>query len=359
MEGIARFNFEILKRIVKDHPEDEFYFFFDRPYSEKFIFAENVIPVVLFPPTRHPILMVLWQEFMVKKELKKIKPDVFFSGDTYMPLNPKVPTVLVSHDLAFLHFTDNVKFADKKYYNYFFPRFHNKADKLIAVSKFTKRDIEDKYRIASSKIDVVYNAANGHLKPTDEMTKQKVKEKLTEGNPYFVYLGSIHPRKNLVNLIKAFNVFKSNSENDYYLVIIGRPAWKTEEFYKALESSPFRDRIITKQVDRSELPEYIGSADALFYVSLFEGFGIPILEGFEAGIPVVTSNLSSMPEVADEAAILVDPRSPESIAGAMTDLALDPTLRDSLVKKGFERLKYFSWDVSAKKTYDIIKEVAK
>jgi len=359
MEGIARFNFEILKRIVKNHPEDEFYFFFDRPYSEIFIFAENVTPIVLNPPTRHPILMVFWQEIMVKRMLKKLKPDMFFSGDTYMPLNPEVPTVLVSHDLAFLHFNDNVKIADKKYYNYFFPRFHKKADRIIAVSKFTKKDIEDKYNIDSSKINVVYNSANGHFKPIDDKVKKKVKDKLTEGSPYFVYLGSIHPRKNLVNLIKAFNVFKREDKNDYYLVIIGRPAWKTQEFYKVLESSPYKDKIITMQVNRSELPEYIGSADAMFYVSLFEGFGIPILEGFEAGIPVVTSNLSSMPEVAEDSAILVDPRSPESIASAMTNLSLNPELRDAMVKKGFERLKYFSWDVSAKKTYDIIKEVVK
>lgn len=357
MEGIARFNFEILKRIVKEHPEDEFYFFFDRPYSDKFIFADNVFPIVLFPPTRHPLLMIIWQEFMVKKELKRLKPDLFFTGDTYMPLNPKVPTVLVSHDLAFLHFKDNVGFFDKNYYNFFFPKFHSKADKIIAVSKFTKIDIIDKYGIDSKKIDVVYNAANGHFKPIEEEVKQQVKDKLTGGNPYFVYLGSIHPRKNLVNLIKAFNVFKNENENDYHLVIIGRPAWKTQEFYKTLESSPYRDKIITKQVKREELPEYIGSAEAMFYVSLFEGFGIPILEGFEAGIPVVTSNLSSMPEVAEDAAILVDPRSPKSIAGAMKDLSIDDELKKSLIQKGFERLKYFSWDISAKKTYKIMKEV--
>lgn len=358
MEGIARFNYEILKRVVKNHPEDQFYFFFDRPYSKHFIFADNVIPKVMFPPTRHPILMAIWQEIMVKKQLKKIKPDLFFSGDTYMPLNPGVKTVIVSHDLAFLHFDDHTKFFDKNYYRFFFKRFHKKADHIIAVSEFTKNDIIDKYDINSSKIDVVYNSANGHFNKISEEIKLKTKQELTGGDPYFVYLGSIHPRKNLVNLIKAFNIFKSNNHNNYKLIIIGRPAWKTQEFYKTLDASPYKSSIITKQVEREDLPNYIGSADGMFYVSLFEGFGIPILEGFEAEIPVVTSNLSSMPEVAKDAAILVDPKSPDSIALAMKKLSLDPSLRKSLVEKGKNRLNDFSWDESAEKVYKIMKEVA-
>jgi len=169
---------------------------------------------------------------------------------------------------------------------------------------------------------------------------------------------NIHPRKNIANLIKAFDLFKSKTDNNYHLAIIGRPAWKTEEYYKALDTSPYRNYIVTKQLKREDLPEVIGSSDAMFYVSLFEGFGIPILEGFEAGIPVVTSNTSSMPEVANDAAILVNPKSIESIANAMKEISESKTLRQSLIKKGFERLKNFSWDKSAAKTYEIIKSVA-
>ena len=358
MEGIARFNYEILKRIVKNNPEDQFYFYFDRPYSQKFIFGDNVTPKVLYPPTRHPILLTYWLEFKLKKELKKLKPDLLFSGDTYMPLNSRIPTVIVSHDLAYLHHDNHQRFFDRNYYKFFFKKFHNNAQKIIAVSKFTKEDIVNNYNIASSKIEVVYNSANGHFHPVDTKTKNNTKKELTGGNPYFVYLGSIHPRKNLVNLIKGFNEFKSKNQNDYKLVIIGRPAWKTKDYFKTLKSSPFNKDIITKQITREELPKYIGSAEAMFYVSLFEGFGIPILEGFEAGIPVVTSNISSMPEVAQDAALLVDPHSPKSIAEAMQQLLTDKNLHSSLVKKGNKRLKDFSWDLSAAKTYEILKEVS-
>jgi glycosyltransferase involved in cell wall biosynthesis len=356
MEGIARFNYETLRRIVKDHPEDEFYFFFDRPYSDKFIFGTNVKPIVLYPPTRHPLLIAFWLEFRIKKYLNKLKPDVFLSGDTYIPLNPGVKTVIVSHDLAFLHFPEHMKFSDRVYYNYFFPKFHGKADKIIAVSEFTKKDIIKHYKIEGSKIEVVHNAANGHFYSIAENEKIMYQNLLTGGKPYFVYLGSIHPRKNVVNLIKAFEIFKKNSGSDHCLAIIGRPAWKTTEFYSTLNKSAYKESIITKQIDRSELQGYIGSAEALFYVSFFEGFGIPILEGFEAGVPVVTSVSSSMPEVAGDAALLVDPDSPEEIADAMQQLVKKPELGSSLIQKGSERLNAFSWDESAAKIYKILKD---
>ena len=358
MEGIARFNYEVLKRIVNEHPEDEFYFFFDRPYSKDFIFGDNVIPKVLFPPTRHPLLTTIWLEIILKRELKKIKPDIFFSGDSYMPLNTGIKTLIVSHDLAYLHFPEHQRFFDRNYYKLFFKKFHHAADKIIAVSQFTKNDIVDKYNISQEKIDVVYNAANGHFHPVDNSTKQKIKEKNTKGKPFFTYLGSIHPRKNLTTLIRAFNIFKQNDTQDYHLLIIGRPAWKTKSFYHELNSSPYKEYIITKQIPREQLPDYIASADAMFYISLFEGFGIPILEGFEAGIPVVTSNVSSMPEVAQDAAILVDPHDPTTVAKAMHDIANDKALRQRLIDKGSKRLKDFSWDTSASKVYDAIKTLA-
>ena len=358
MEGIARFNYEILKRIVRDHPGDEFYFFFDRPYSDDFIFGDNVSAKVLMPPTRHPLLTAFWLEVQLKRALKKLKPDIFFSGDSYMPLNSGVKTLIVSHDLAYLHFPDHQRFFDRNYYRLFFEKFHNAADRIIAVSNFTKKDIIEKYNIPPGKIEVVYNAANGHFYPVDESTKQKTRDKISNGKPYFAYLGSIHPRKNLTTLIEGFNIFKRDDDKDYHLVIIGRPAWKTKSFYEALNNSPYKEYIVTRQMPREELPEYIASADAMFYISLFEGFGIPILEGFEAGVPVVTSNVSSMPEVAGDAALLVDPRDASTVARAMHNLAADKDLRSQLVAKGFERLKNFSWEASAAKVYNAMKSLA-
>lgn len=359
MEGIARYNYESLKRIVLAHPEDEFYFLFDRPYSKEFLFASNVIPIHLFPPTRHPFLIVLWFEWMVYRTLKKIDADVFLAGDTYMSLRSKVPSLLVCHDLAYLHYPLHIPPVNRSYYRYFFPRFHRKAAEIIAVSEYTKSDIIRQYDIDPAKITVAHNAPNGHFYPIDPETQESTRQELTGGKPYFIYLGSIHPRKNLENLIEGFNHFRREGFRDHYLVILGRPAWNTHSFYKSLNQSPYKDHIIHIQKKREELPRYIGSAEALCYVSLFEGFGIPILEGFEAGVPVITSNVSSMPEVAGDAAILADPSDHHSIGEAMTRIASDPDTRSECIRKGFEQLRRFSWDRTARILYDRLHTIAR
>lgn len=357
MEGIARYNYESLKRMVLAHPEDEFYFIFDRPYSSSFIFADNVKAIQVFPPTRHPFLIIFWFEWAVYRALKRIKPDVFLSGDTYLSLRSKVPTLLVSHDLAYIHYPDHIPFINRNYYRYFFPRFHRKAKEIIAVSSFTKSDIIKQYGIDEERISVAHNAPNGHFYPVDAVVQEKVRARLTGGRPYFVYLGSIHPRKNLVNLIEGFNRFKETGDHTHCLLIIGRPAWNTSGFYSAINSSPYKKDILHRQFNREELPDYIGSAEALCYISLFEGFGIPILEGFEAGIPVITSLVSSMPEVAGNAAILADPMDPESISKAMNLLANDKELRKSKIEAGKKRLKAFSWEKTASIIYKKLEEI--
>lgn len=359
MEGIARYNYESLKRMVAAHPEDDFYFIFDRPYSKKFILGDNVHPIVLFPPTRHPILMIYWFEWAVSRLLKKLQPDVFLSGDTYLSLRSKTPTLLVSHDLAYLHYPDHIPLSHRLYYRYFFPKFHRKATEIIAVSEFTKNDIIRQYRIEGERITVAYNAGNGHFFPIPESTQIEIRRNFTDGKPYFVYLGSIHPRKNIENLIKGFEQFKSAYGTDHKLVILGRLAWNTGTFLKTWNQSPFKQDIIQTQIPRKDLPRYIGSAEALCYVSLFEGFGIPILEGFEAGVPVITSNVSSMPEVAGNAALLVDPHDPESIKSAMHQIAISPELRKNLVEKGFQRSKDFRWEKTAEILHEKLVKIAR
>ncbi len=358
MEGIARYNYESLKRMVAAHPDDSFYFIFDRPYSKHFMLGENVHPIVLFPPTRHPVLMLYWFEWAIYRLFKKLKPDVFLSGDTYLSLRSDIPTLLVCHDLAYIHYPDHIPLSHRLYYRYFFPRFHRKATEIIAVSEFTKNDIIQQYGISADKITVAYNAGNGHFSPVPESTQIHTRREFTGGKPYFVYLGSIHPRKNIENLIKGFEQFKSKYGTDHKLVILGRLAWNTGTFLKTWKNSPYKQDIIQTQIPRKDLPRYIGSAEALCYVSVFEGFGIPILEGFEAGVPVITSNVSSMPEVAGNAALLVDPHDPGSIQSAMYQLISTPGLKSELIEKGFQRLKYFNWQKTAEILYDRLKKTA-
>lgn len=352
MEGIGRYIFETTKRMVLDHPEDEFYFFFDRAYDPSFIFADNVKPLVLHPQARHPILWYLWFEWSVPYYLKKYDIDVFYSGDTYASMKTSVPTLIVCHDIAYKHYPDHIRVSHKRYYQNNFPKFHKKADHIVAVSNFTKQDIVKTYDIEPSKVTIGYNATPNGFSPLSEDQKRQIREELAEGNPYFIYVGSLHPRKNVVNLIKAFDIFKTDHGTKHKLVLVGRMAWKNEELKKTYETTTHRDDIIlTGHISNEQLPRYLAAAEALTYVSVFEGFGIPILEGMSSGTPVITSNVSSMPEVARDAALLIDPHDPLSIASGMHNIISDDQLRQDLIAKGLKRAKAFSWKNTADHIY--------
>lgn len=157
LEGIGIYTQEIFKRVVKQMPEHDFYFLFDRPFSDEFIFAKNVTPIVVSPPARHPFLWYWWFEKSIPKILKKHQIDLFISPDGYCSLSTDIPQILTIHDLGFEHFPEHTPFLVRNYYRYFTPKFCAKASKILAVSEFTKNDIVAKYGIDKSKIDVVYN----------------------------------------------------------------------------------------------------------------------------------------------------------------------------------------------------------
>lgn len=358
LEGIGWFTYENLKRIVNAHPEHEFFFLFDRPYSQDFIFADNVTPIVLFPQARHPFLYFLWFELSVKFALKRIKPDLFISPDGYLSLGTTIKTLLVFHDLNFEHYPGDLPLLERWYYRTFFPRFARKADRIATVSEFSKQDIMALYNIPASMIDVVYNGANEIYKPLDAEKIKLTRQTHAGGYPYLFFIGSLHPRKNLVNLFKAFDMYRDTRPTPVKLVITGARKWWTKEIETVYNSMKYRDEVIfTGRLTLAEIHRVLGSALALTYVSYFEGFGIPIVEAFRCGTPVITANVTSMPEVADDAAITVDPFNPRAIADAMTRITDDQTLREKLIQKGLLRAEEFTWDKSAERLWKSIEKV--
>lgn len=359
LEGIGWFMFETLQRIVRDHPQHTFYFIFDRKYDEKFIFADNVIPVVIGPPARHVSLFYIWFEYAIPYTLKKIKPDVFVSPDAYNSLRSPFKNLIVIHDLNFEHYPEKMPWLIRKYYRYFTPLFARKADRIATVSEFSKNDIVQQYHISTDKIDVVYNGVNKSYKPVNEDVKKAFKEKYTGGNDFFIYVGALIDRKNLDNLFKAFDQFKKTTKSNTKLLIVGSKMWHNNDLQLTYDAMQYKDDIVfTGRLPIEELCRATASALALTYVSYFEGFGIPILEAFAAGVPVITSNVTSMPEVAGDAAILVDPFDVKEIADAMKKIAGDESLREDLIQKGFQRCKAFSWDLSAQHLWRSIEKTA-
>jgi glycosyltransferase involved in cell wall biosynthesis len=349
LEGVGWYEHEVLRRMVAAHPEDTFIFFFDRPFDRSFVFAKNVEPVVLFPQARHPFLFIWWFEWSVALALKRHKADVFLSPDNFCTLRTDVPTCLVVHDVAWTHPESRVGGLMQWYYDFFAPKFLNKATRIVTVSSFVKQDALRAYPfLDETKIDVAHNACRSDFKPLSEAEKMVVKAKYTEGSPFFIFVGAVHPRKNVHRLIEAFGLFKKRTNSPVKLVIVGRFGWQTGDVKAAFDASDFqKDIIFTGYVANEEVPKLVGSALAVTYVSLSEGFGIPILEGFNCDVPVLTSTTTSMPEVAADAALLVNPESIEDIANGMEKLAIDSDLRADLIEKGRKRRADFDWNKSA------------
>lgn len=358
LEGIGWFTREILQRMVIDHPEHEFIFFFDRPYDPQFVFASNVTPVVIPPPARHPILWYIWFEIAVRIALKKYKADVFISTDGFLSLGSSVPTLLVVHDLAFEHFPEHLPFKFRYYLRRFTPRFVKKARHIVTVSTFSKNDLIATYGTPENKISVVYNGANILYKPLSFDEKQAVKDQYAQGCEYFVFAGALHPRKNVVRLLKAFARFKAKQRSNMKLLIIGRYAWESDEIKETYEQHPFKpDVLMYDYMEVDELSRVIGAAYALTFVSIFEGFGIPILEAMQCGVPGIVSNTSSMPEVAGNSAILVTPTSIDEMADAMRTIYKDEGLRDKLRQNALEQAQRFSWNDSARVFYTVLEKM--
>ncbi len=348
LEGIGWFTFESLKRITQQHKEHEFIFIFDRPYSDDFIFGDNITAVVTGPPARHPILYYIWFNFSIPKVLETHKVDLFLSPDGYIPLNTKVKTLAVFHDLNFEHYPKDLPSSERYYYRKYFPQFAKKATRIATVSEYSKKDIHDLYKVDESKIDVVYNGANEKFAPLPANIKKLVVEKHTGGKPYFIFIGALNPRKNLVNLLKAFDLFKKNDRLSTQLLIVGEKMFKTNEIFETYEHMDYKaDVVFSGRLNSLELHKALASALALTYVSYFEGFGIPIVEAFYTETPVITSNVTSMPEVAGDAALLVDPFSPDDIALALKKITENADLRAELIEKGNQRKLKFHWQNTA------------
>ncbi len=349
LEGIGWFTLETLKRMTQNHPEHDFIFIFDRPYHRDFIFSDNVTPVVIGPQARHPLLFYIWFEWRIPQVLKKYKADLFLSPDGYLSLRTRVPQLAVIHDINFFHRPDDLPWLIAKYYNYFFPKFAQIAKRIATVSFYSKEDITRSFKVDYDKIDVVYDGINQIFEPISEAEKVGIREKYTEGAPYFLFVGALHPRKNVSGLLKAFDAFKSVDSGNIKLVVVGGEMHKTGDIFDTYENMRYKnDVVFTGRVSTTELHYIFGAALALTFVPFFEGFGIPVVEAMSAGIPVICSNITSVPEVGGNAVMYADPLKVEQITNAMIKMSADAELRKSLVEKGFVQKKKFSWNETAR-----------
>jgi len=355
LEGIGRFTHEIMSRLALQHPEVEFTFLFDRPYHKSFIYATNVKPVVIGPPTRHPILWKWWFEKSLPKFFRKNPHDLFISPDGYASLKAAIPTLDVIHDINFEHHPEYLSPRARKYFLKNFRRFAHRADRVGTVSEYSKRDIEQTYGVPGHKIDVIYNGVDDRFQPASEAEKRAIRDQLTAGVPYFAYIGAFNPRKNITGIIRAFEQFKDSSGSDHKLVLGGNKMYLNDEMQRAFHNSKWTDDIVfTGYIPDEKISGIMASAEALLLVSHFEGFGIPIIEAMKSGTAVIAGNNSSMTEIAGDAALLANSNDIDQISGAMQLIATDHNVRRELIEKGLERAQKFTWDRSANALWESV-----
>lgn len=355
LEGIGRFTHEVLRRLVTNHPEVEWIFLFDRTPDPSFKYGSNVQLVHCGPQTRHPLLWWAWLQFSVPFMAKKWKATCFLSPDGFASLSLKIPQAVVIHDLNFEHYPQFLPPLVRHYHRYFFPRFAHCADQLITVSEFSRTDLAQTYHLDPAKIAVVPNAGSGEFSPIGETEKIEQRKLHAAGHPYFIFIGAFNPRKNLARLVEAFGRFSRQDPQAHHLVLVGEKMFHSEEFDHAVAALPYPERLVlTGRLNGKDLNNCLAAATALVFPSLFEGFGIPIVEAFACKVPVLTSTTTSMPEVAGDAAILVDPEDVAQISNGMYLLATNAAERNRLIARGLDQLTKFNWDSSAVKMWNAI-----
>ncbi len=358
LEGYGHYTNEVFSRIVKQHPEHEFIFVFDRTYDQKFIYASNVKAVIVSPPARHPLAFKYWYDIKVPFALRSEKIDVWVQPYGFCSTTTNMPQVLLVHDLAFIHFPKFISWYHRAYYRLFTKRFLKKAKRIVTVSEFSKADIIQQYKVPAEKITVAGGAARDGFIPLSWFDREEVKEGFADGREYFLFTGGIHPRKNLMTLLKAFSLFKKWQQSNMKLLVAGRMAWDYEDILTKLKSYRYRDDVVLLgYLPDDQLAKITAAAYALVYPSFFEGFGLPLIEAMQCEVPVIASNTSSMPEIGGDAALYADPADPDAIAKHMMNLYRDESLRTSLVEAGKVQAAKFSWDTAAEAVWQNILSV--
>lgn len=361
LEGIGWFAHETTRRMVANNPQHQFVLLFDRPPAPEFNYGKNSEMVVLQPPARHPLLWYIWFEIAMARYLnnRKHRIDVLYSPEGYLSLHSHCPQVLTLHDINFHHHPEYLPKTYAWYLNRYTPRFVRKANQVLTVSKYSQTDICAAYNLPQNKVSVVYNGIDALFAPLSPIKIEQTRRKISNGEPYFIFVGSMHRRKNAAGLLKAFDLFKRNTNAPHRLILVGSDMFKPAEIQQSINQSPNAHHIIrVGHCLRHELAPLIGAAQALIFPSLFEGFGVPLAEAMSCGIPIASSNTTSMPEVAGDAALYFDPNNTAQMADAMTQLAQQPQLRQQLSLRGLERAKRFNWDISAQQVMQTVEQAA-
>lgn len=350
-----------LLRNLQQHDHENQYVIFARPDEDSgMLKASSNLAIVEIPGGPYPY----WEQVLLPRAVREHKIDVLHCTSNTAPLTVHVPVVLTLHDIIYL---EKLNLTRGSWYQIFgnlyrrwnVPAVVPRVSKIITVSDFEHRRIQQYFNLGDGKLETVYNGVGKHFRPiTDEQVLSSVRRKYALPSRYVFFLGNTDPKKNVIGVLKALAILEETGKLDFALVMpdIDR------SFITKLADEVGRPDILTHihftgYIPNEELPAIYGMASVFLYPSLRESFGIPILEAMACGTPVITSATSSMPEVAADAALLVNPSEPREIAEGILRLMTDPALRNEFILKGKSRAEFFSWEKNAQQTLAIYREV--
>lgn len=301
-----------------------------------------------------------WDQITFPRLARQKKVDILHQPCFSAPIFYHGPVVVTVNDIISIIFPQNIPFASRVFYSRWMPFSYQKAAKIIAISKNTKRDIQRILNIPESKIKVIYDAVSDKFKVQQSPKKiKKIKQKYAINNNYLLHVGTLEPRKNLKFLVRAFALaIKKYKLSDVNLVITGKKGWYYEGIFNLVEKLNMASRVVfTGYVADEDMPPLYSGASLVVFPSLYEGFGFPPLEAMTSGVPVISSNTSSLPEIVGEGGILLSPKKIDEWAYWIKKTLTDKNLAKKLTAAGKKQAQKFSWRKTAKETVEVYREV--
>ncbi|MFP4460265.1 MAG: glycosyltransferase family 4 protein [Candidatus Zixiibacteriota bacterium] len=347
LTGIGYYTINLIDAILDNYPDDDVYLFAHRPLKKK---PRNKRAKIIISNSFHAHTFL---QSKIKSLLMKYDIDIIHGPNFYLPLLNKIPSIVTIHDMSAILFPKQHTFIHRLSQKMLYPS-ANSANAIICVSSSTAADLIKLKPGLENKIHTIHSGIEKRFSP--DIRDDRISSKYNLPDKFILFLGTLEPRKNLNGLLRAFS--KIRNKIPHRLVIAGGIGWKNSTIFDELDRLGIKNYVhFPGYIDDKDLPSLYRSASIFVYPSFYEGFGLPPLEAMACGIPTITSNISSMPEIAGEAAMQVDPHSADSLADAILQIAQNPELATNLAHKGIKKAQEFTWDKTAQKTVEIYKSL--